>query len=107
MRIGILKIYKIFFIYFFICLEAVLVKDCWATYSADLGASSKESYWDYNRGWPKRRKVPCCSLVRRGWVSPKLLAETVLKQLLCLYLIVGIYCFCIKYFTFIYNIVDW
>jgi len=52
-----------------LCLEEVLAKDLWATYSADLGTSSKESYWDYNRGWPKWRKVPCCSLVRRGWVS--------------------------------------
>ena len=35
-----------------------------------------------NRGWPKRRKVPCCSLVRRGWASPKSLPETGLKRLL-------------------------
>jgi hypothetical protein len=65
---------------FCVCFEAVLVRDCEAIDSADLGTSSKESYWDYNRGWPKRRKVPCCSLVRRGWVSPERMAETVLKQ---------------------------
>jgi len=65
---------------FCLCFEAVLVRDCEAIDSADLGTSSKESYWDYNRGWPKRRKVPCCSLVRRGWVSPERMAETVLKQ---------------------------
>jgi len=70
-----------------VSIEAVLVKDCEATYSADLGTSSKESYWDYNRGWPKWRKVPCCSLVRRGWVSPKRMAETVLNwSLTCLLL---------------------
>ena len=28
-------------------LEEVLVRDLWAAYSADLGTSSKESYWDY------------------------------------------------------------
>ena len=62
------------------CIEAVLARDRGATYSADLGSSSKESYWEYNRRWPKRRKVPCCSLVRRGWVSPKSLTETVLNR---------------------------
>jgi len=67
---------------FSVCFEAVPARDCGATQSADLGTSSKESYWDSNRGWPKRRKVPCCSLVRRGWVSPELLAETALKRLL-------------------------
>lgn len=64
-----------------LCFEAVLLRGRGAARSADLGTSSKESYWDYNRGWPKRRKVPCCSLVRRGWVSPKPLAETALKRL--------------------------
>jgi len=52
-----------------LCIEEALAKGLWATHSADLGTSSKESYWDYNRGWPKWRKVPCCSFVLRGWVS--------------------------------------
>jgi len=51
-------------------IEEALAKGLWVTHSADLGTSSKESYWDYIRRWPKWRKVPCCSLVRRGWVSP-------------------------------------
>jgi len=51
-------------------MEETLAKGLRVTYSADLGTSSKESCWDNNRRWPKWRKVPCCSLVRRGWVSP-------------------------------------
>jgi hypothetical protein len=64
---------------YIVSIEEVLVRDLGASHSADLGTSSKESYWELNRGWPKRRKVPCCSLVRRGWVSPKLMAGTALK----------------------------
>ena len=78
-RVGILSGIQLCMSLLAICFEAVLVRDCEAAYSADLGTSSKESYWDYNRGWPKWRKVPCCSLVRRGWVSPERMAETVLK----------------------------
>jgi len=61
----------------------------WINYSADLGTSSKESYWNLiiyiylyiyiNRGWPKWGKVSHYSLVRCEWAIPKMHTETVFK----------------------------
>jgi len=30
-------------------IEAIAERHCWAIHSADLGTSSKESFWDFNK----------------------------------------------------------